>query len=131
VLIKGLPQGSPLSPVIFICFLTPIFGPKTRFGYIDNVVMYCRSRNPQQAGEFAIEETSRCIHWLKQNGVPADPGKTEFLRLVRGYKLYSTPVKLKWHNQPLKPAASVRYLRVWIEPTLKFKVHAHEVAERG
>lgn len=66
-----------------------------------------------------------------QNGVPIDPTKTELLRVALGNKLDFTPVEVEEHQAPLKPAAAVRYLGVWLDSTLKFKVHAQHVAKRG
>lgn len=96
---------------MFLLFLAPLFGPRTRFGYVDDVAVYCSSQSPQQAGQLTADETDRYIHWLKQNRVPVNPSKTKFLRLTKGPKLDSTPVRLEKHSQPLQPAANVQYLK--------------------
>ncbi|RYP71349.1 hypothetical protein DL771_004837 [Monosporascus sp. 5C6A] len=112
---RGLPQGSPLSPVLFLLFLTPLLD----------------SGRPAQAGQNAEGDANRCIRWLRDNAVPVAPEKTEFLRLAKGKKLDHPPVQLRDHPRPVKPASAVRYLGVWLDPELKFKVHAQKVAARG
>lgn len=132
-LTRGLPQGSPLSPVVFLLFLAPLFGPgrRLRFGYVDDIAVYYSSRNPAQAGQFAAEDAGRCVRWLVENGVLVDPGKTEFLRLAKGLKLDDTPITIPGQPYPVKPAPAVRYLGVWLDPILKFKVYALKMAVRG
>jgi len=121
----------PLLPVIFLLFLAPLFGPRSRFGYVDGIMVYYSGCNSAQAGQFAAQDADRCIKWLRDNGIPVDSTKTEFLRLAKGLKLDSTPVTLLDHAAPVAPRPNVRYLGVWLDPTLKFKTHAQEVAARG
>lgn len=99
----GLPQGSPLSPAVFLLYLAPLFGTGYRswFGYVDDVAVYHSSRSPAQAGHFAAEDANRCVQWLEDNGVPVDPAKTEFLRLAKGLKVDSAPVTLKGYPRPV------------------------------
>ena len=129
----GLPQGSPFLPVLFLLFLVPLFNKnkRTRFGYVDDIALYHSSRHPTQAGFFAADDANRCIKWLRDNAVPVALEKTELLRLANGKKLDSTTLTLIDHPRPLTPAASLRYLGVWIDPELKFKVHTQKVAARG
>lgn len=98
---------------------------------MDDVAIYCSSRSPAQAGQFAAEEANRVIRWLADNTVPVEPAKTEFLRLAKGQQTDSEPIRLESHPEPIRPSASVRYLGVWLDPTLKFKIHAQKVANRG
>lgn len=65
---------------------------------------------------------------MEKNRVPVDSAKTKFLRLAKGLKIDDTPVTILGYPYPVKPALAVRYLGVWINPILKFKVHALKVA---
>lgn len=128
---RGLPQGSPLSPVLFLLYLTPLFKGKHRFGYVDDIAIYHSSRHPAQAAKTATEDANSCIEWLKRNGVPIALEKTEFLRLAKGKQLNTESIKLLDHLNRTRPAGSVRYLGVWLDPELKFKTHAQKMAQRG
>jgi len=71
------------------------------------------------------------VKWLEDNGVPVDPSKTELLKTVKGAKVDSAPVTLRGHPEAVVPKQYVRYLRVWLDPRLRFKVHTQKVVERG
>lgn len=68
---------------------------------------------------------------MVENGILVDLIKIEFLRLTKGFKLDNTPITIPELPYLVKPTLAVRYLRVWLDPILKFKVYVLKVAARG
>ncbi|KAL5606031.1 uncharacterized protein BROUX77_003224 [Berkeleyomyces rouxiae] len=45
----GVPQGSPVSPILFMLFLQPLFDSRRKFGYADDVAIIARAKTPEEA----------------------------------------------------------------------------------
>ncbi|KAF5239887.1 hypothetical protein FANTH_9780 [Fusarium anthophilum] len=74
----GLPQGSPVSPILFLLHTEPIYHlgkPQGRFGYAEDTAIL-------SIGDFADENSSsidEMVRWGVANGVSFDPKKTEVM----------------------------------------------------
>ena len=61
-LVCGLPQGSPLSPIIFLLYIVEILedNPRLRFGYTDNIALLATGPSLEES----ITAIGREISWI-------------------------------------------------------------------
>ncbi|PNP55723.1 hypothetical protein FNYG_15459 [Fusarium nygamai] len=89
----GLPQGSPVSPILFLLYTKPIYrlgNPQGRFGYADNTAILSIGDTVEETSTIASNSIDEMARWGAANGVSFDPKKTEVMHFSRS-KLRTAP----------------------------------------
>ena len=92
----GLPQGSPISPILFMLFIEPIFkqGPvrlhRGCFGYADDICQLVASPSLEENCMELQHCTEELRQWGAREGLTFDFTKTELQHFTRGTK-HSNP----------------------------------------
>ena len=72
----GLPQGLPLSPILFLLYMAEVAGGSSwRFGYADNVAILCIGSTPTEVAVAVQREVDEVLWWAAENAVSFDLDK--------------------------------------------------------
>ncbi|KID83882.1 Endonuclease/exonuclease/phosphatase [Metarhizium guizhouense ARSEF 977] len=69
---RGLPQGSPVSPILFLLYTEPIYrlgNPEGRFGYADDTAILCTGKSVEETSRTASEYLQELVNWGAANGI--------------------------------------------------------------
>ena len=126
----GVPQGSPLSPILFILFVSSLYFQLRRSGLL--VVGFADDTNLLAFGNSRAEcvqtlegAFQTAYEWATSRGMEFAPEKSELVHFCRGPP-DRTPVRLN-RDIIIKPVNNARFLGIWIDRRLSFAAHGRAV----
>ena len=132
----GVPQGSVLGPLLFICYTADLASLVQTFDfnihmYADDVTIY-GSCHPSDTSDLS-QRLSVCLDavilWLKSNRLQLNAEKTKFLWCSSTQRRRSRPNDpIRIGNSHAQPSSSVKCLGVYLDCDLSFSVHIAKTA---
>jgi hypothetical protein len=135
----GLPQGSPVSPILFMLYLAPLFHmgiPKARFGYADDVGLLAISSSLDTNSKRLSDSLQEALNWGSTEGITFDPEKSELIHFSRRRADQDPNTTPSVSAGPIQVSEShersyLRWLGILFDKKLTFKWHAKEMASKA
>ncbi|CCE33119.1 uncharacterized protein CPUR_07042 [Claviceps purpurea 20.1] len=140
----GTPQGSPLSPVLYMLYLAELFAldSQLRFGYADDVAMYRVGKDLEESSEALKADIRKVLDWGATNKVVFAPDKYELIHITSSRtpdnpsidlgSQVITPIPIRYEEDQNNRASpelripALRWLGVWIDRKFTFRRHVAE-----
>jgi hypothetical protein len=137
----GLPQGSPVSPVLFAIYMADIHQAieeaiegSSGLSFIDDVTWLIEASGIPQLIRKMEKYARLCQAWAQRNTVRFETSKVEAILLSRNRKHYkerdTMKVRVGEHHAKFNSGAT-RWLGVWIDLALRLTTHQDKCMARA
>lgn len=141
----SLPQGSPVSPILFMLYMQPLFtmkpaaGALRRRGYADDGRITASSPSLEQNCQILEQELKDVMEWCHLEQVPLDLTKSELMHFSRKRDSSNPPVPFpqgagageETHLHPVPANSTIRWLGIHFDRALSFRQHVEKMAAKG
>jgi len=123
----GVPQGSPVAPILFTAYLSGIFDrveaacPSIQgLSFVDDVAWWAEGKSKKEVAEALGRVAGVAMDWAGTNGVTFDHAKTEAMFLSKRRR---KPTESVGERQVPFNQHATRWLGVWIDSKMALKEH--------
>lgn len=132
----GLPQGSPISVILYLLYNTNLMinkpisltSQRISIGFIDDITHLVANQEVEQNIADLEAEGRRSLRWGKTHGAIFDNRKAQLMHFT--HRKHTNP-SLNLGEQVIEPTTELRWLGLWLDPKLNFSLHISKMQQRG
>jgi retron-type reverse transcriptase len=136
---NGLPQGSPLSVILFILYNSSLFNIFRRYkigissiGFADDLNALAYSTSTEQNCRQLEALHKEALEWAKKHGISFAPNKYELIYFSRARSRFNLQASIKLSDLVTKELAKeVRVLGIWLDSKLSWGPHIRRLYDKG
>ena len=131
-LVKGVPQGSILGPLLFNVFINDIFhfvSDSSLYNYADDNTLSYFSNNVDSLVDVLQRDSKSLIKWFHSNKMQANPEK--FQAMAIGKKTMKQNISFNFDDVVIKPENEIKLLGVDIDYLLNFNTHISNICRKA
>jgi hypothetical protein len=138
---KGIPQGSPLSPILFLFYISGLLERFDRpqdnvlgFGFVDDTNLIAWGDSAADNSRRLTAAHAQCKQWADNSGATFAPEKYQLIHFTkrRRHAREDLASTVRIGEVEISPQEkSIRVLGVWLDPALSWKEHVLQASRRG
>ena len=130
----GVPQGSGLSPLLFLIYVndlpTPHHKQNSLSQFADDTAQWAYSPNVRIAAKLLQQDLLKLAMWCAKWRIKLNPVKTKEIIFSRSALARKTELNLKLYGETLKIYPQVKFLGITFDSQLNFKKHFEDILDR-
>lgn len=130
----GIPQGSPLSPVLYLFYNADLLEMcddvrlrTSATGFVDDINILAYSESTERNCQILKQVYDRCEEWAQQHGSKFAESKHELIHFSRTPKRYNMNASLILTDHEISAKADIRVLGVQLDSRLRWRPHLRQI----
>jgi len=130
----GIPQGSPISPILFLFFNASLIEKCEALGikigvldFVDDINILAYGRSTEETCKTLSKAHDACTEWARTHGATFAPEKYELTHFTRKPKKFDMTASIHIESSAIKPKPDVRVLEVQLDTKLRWDAHLRQI----